>query len=157
MKVAVFAGTFDPFTLGHLEIAEKAAGLFDGVVIAIAEKSKSGVSADKRARIAALSISGVSSAKVEVFNGFLTDYMKKNGYTVLVRGIRNAADLEYEKTLKSVYEDMYPGISVVYILTSPQKEHVSSSLVREILSLNGDASAYISDKATAEILSEYKA
>ena len=83
--------------------------------------------------------------------------MKKNGYTVLVRGIRNAADLEYEKTLKSVYEDMYSGISVVYILTSPQKEHVSSSLVREILSLNGDASAYISDKATAEILSEYKA
>ena len=157
MKTVVFAGTFDPFTLGHLEIVEKASALFDKVVVAVAKKSKSGVSASARVKIAKLSVSGIGNASVEVFDGFLTDYMKNNGYAVLVRGLRNAYDLEYEKSLKAFYEETYPEISVVYLLTSPQKEHVSSSLVREILSLKGNADAYISDKAAAEIKTEYKA
>lgn len=155
MKTVVFAGTFDPFTSGHLEIAEKAALLFDKVVVAVARKSKSGVPAEKRSEIASLSVSGIKNVSVEVFDGFLTDYMKKNGYAILVRGIRNVVDFDYEKNLKAVYEDMYPEISIAYIVSSPGKEHVSSSLVREMLALNGDASAYISDKATAEIEKEY--
>ena len=155
MKTVVFAGTFDPFTVGHLEIAEKSALLFDKVVIAVARKSKSGVSAEKRAEIVRISVSGINNASVEIFDGFLTDYMKKNGYGVLVRGIRNVVDLDYEKNLKAVYEDMYPEISIVYLVSSPEKEHVSSSLVREIMALNGAAGAYISDKAAAEIEKEY--
>ncbi len=155
MKTVVFAGTFDPFTVGHLEIAEKAALLFNKVVIAVACKGKSGVSAEKRAEIVKLSVSGIKNVSVEIFDGFLTDFMKKNGYDVLVRGIRNAVDLDYEKNLKAVYEDMYPEISIVYLVSSPEKEHVSSSIVREILALNGDAGAYISDKAAAEIEKEY--
>ena len=155
MKTVVFAGTFDPFTAGHLEITEKAALLFDKVVVAVAEKSKSGVSAGKRAEIARLSVSDIKNASVEIFDGFLTDYMKNNGYVALIRGIRNVGDFDYEKNLKAVYEDMYPEISIAYIFSSAEKEHISSSLVREILSLYGDASAYISDKATAEIEKEY--
>ena len=102
-----------------------------------------------------MSVSDIKNASVEIFDGFLTDYMKNNGYVALIRGIRNVGDFDYEKNLKAVYEDMYPEISIAYIFSSAEKEHISSSLVREILSLNGDASAYISDKATAEIEKEY--
>lgn len=157
MKKAVFAGTFDPFTVGHKKILESALALFDFVYVAVAEKSKSGVASDCRKTIVSKSIADLKNVEVDVFNGFLTDYIKKTGAGILVRGIRNTVDFEYEKSLQSVYKSMMPGLEICYIVSDGEINCVSSTHVREILLLNGDASSYICNEAYAEIIKSYGA
>lgn len=157
MKEAVFAGTFDPFTKGHEAVLARASLLFDHVTVAVCEKSKSGVSAVVRAAIAKKSAEKIRNASVEIFGGLLTDYMKKKRCRILVRGLRGAADFEYEKQLFLAYKSMMPEIEVCYLVADGADAYVSSSLVREILALNGDASAYIDSEAAAEIRKEYGA
>lgn len=155
MKKTVFAGTFDPFTKGHRAVVESALKLFGNVTVAIGEKSKSGVDAESRRFIAEESLGDLKNVEVDIFDGFLADYMKKNGISVLIRGIRNTVDFEYEKALGAVYKSMMPEMEICYLITGTEINNISSTFVREILSLNGDISAYIIDKASAEILKKY--
>ena len=157
MKKAVFAGTFDPFTLGHLSILKRATAMFDQVVLAVCEKSKSGVDANRRLMIVKKSIAGIGNAKAEIFGGLLTDYMQEIKCSVLVRGLRNATDFEYEKELFAAYKSLYPDIEAYYLIADGKTGFVSSSLVRELLSYNADVSAYISKEAAADILAAYGA
>ena len=154
MKKAVFAGTFDPFTLGHLSILKRAAAMFDQVVLAVCEKSKSGGDANRRLMLVKKSI---GNAKAEIFGGLLTDYMQAIKCSVLVRGLRNATDFEYEKELFAAYKSLYPDIEAYYLIADGKTGFVSSSLVRELLSYNADVSAYISKEAAADILAAYGA
>lgn len=155
MKKAIFAGTFDPFTLGHLSVVKSALNMGFDITVAVCEKSKSGVGVDSRMEIVSRTVSKENNVKIGSFNGFLTDYMKKNGITILVRGLRNTIDFEYEKNLYYLYKDMMPEIEICYVLTDREKSFVSSSNVREILSLNGDASAYVSSEALSLINNLY--
>ena len=155
MKKAIFAGTFDPFTLGHLSVVKSALNMGFDLTVAVCEKSKSGVDVDSRMEIVSRTVSKENNVKIGSFNGFLTDYMKKNGITILVRGLRNTIDFEYEKNLYYLYKDMMPEIEICYVLTDREKSFVSSSNVREILSLNGDASAYVSSEALSLINNLY--
>ena len=110
---AVFAGTFDPFTLGHYEIAERAAKQFTTLYVAVADGSASKASyfsIKKRLRIAQLSLAGLKNVVVVPFKGFLVDFMRENGINVLVRGLRNAADFEYEKMLFCAYRSRGRGL-----------------------------------------------
>lgn len=157
MKKAVFAGTFDPFTAGHKKILKSALTLFDFVYVVVAEKSKSGVSCDCRKKIVSKSVADLENVKVDVFDGFLTDYIKKIGASILVRGIRNTIDFEYEKSLRSVYVSMMPELEICYIISDGALNNVSSTHVREILLLNGNVSSYICNEAYAEIIKSYGA
>ena len=156
MKKAIFAGTFDPFTLGHLSILTSALNMGFEVTVAVCEKSKSGISSGDRVEIVNKSVKGISGVKVESFDGFLIDFMKKSGASVLVRGLRNTVDFEYEKNLYYLYKDMYPQIEVCYLLADKNQDYVSSSVVREIFSLGGDASNYLSSNAYDFIEKLYK-
>lgn len=151
---AVFAGSFDPFTLGHYEIAARAAKQFDTLYIAVADGNQAKPSRfplEKRIKIAELSLCDVKNAVVVPFQGFLVDFMRKNDIEVFVRGLRNGVDFEYERNLYNVYKSQNPNIEGLYLMASGEFSHISSSLVREILDLGGDARKYVKENAVAEI------
>ncbi len=151
---AVFAGSFDPFTLGHLEIAERAAAQFNTLYVAVADGNQSkncrfGIK--KRLRIAQLSLAHLKNVVVVPFKGFLVDFMRENDIDVFVRGLRNGVDFEYERNLFAVYRSQNDKIEGCYFMADPSLAHVSSSLVRDVLDLGGDASKYVVEAATEEI------
>ena len=149
MKTCVFAGTFDPFTVGHLDVVEKCCKIFDKVVIAI------GVNAEKKPfftldeRILVLKEIFAKNPQVEIthFSGLLVDFMKKNGYTVYVRGVRNQDDYKYETLTCCYNEDFYPELITVFIPTPKKFEHVSSTSVREVIEMGADYSRYLPEKS----------
>lgn len=145
MKTCVFAGTFDPFTVGHAFVVEKCLELFDKVVIAV------GVNKDKKPlfteneRIELIKAAYLNDARVQVFSyqGMLVDFMKAHDIKYTVRGVRTEDDYKYESTMARYNQDMYPDCTTVYIQTPSNLMHVSSSAMRNILSLNSDISAYV--------------
>ena len=156
--VAVVPGSFDPVTLGHLDVIERAAGLFDEVhVVVVHNPSKSAllpiaqrVTLLEQA-IAQTGIAGnivVTSWSV----GLLVDYCTDVGATVLVKGIRSQMDLSYETPMAIVNRNL-AGIDTVFLLPDPANAHVSSSLVRQVASLGGDVSPYV-PSAVAEYLAK---
>lgn len=151
---AILAGTFDPFTLGHLDIAKRAKSLFDDVVIAVAsDTGKDTVPLDVRTQIVRASVSGVDGITVEPFSGLLSDYLTAKGECVLVRGIRNSRDMEYERDHARIYKSLC-GKDAVCFITSAEYEHVSSTVVRELAALNGALDGYVADGAK-DIITKY--
>lgn len=151
-NTAVFAGSFDPFTLGHYDIARRACKQFDKVVIAVAAKGKNfAFDLEKRLTLARLSVIDLKNAEVTAFDGFLTDFMRRRGIRYFVRGLRNCADFEYERELYAGYKSMYPDVEGCYYLAAADLSHVSSSFVREIIALGGDVSGYMRKEAAEEI------
>lgn len=151
---AVFAGAFDPFTLGHYEIAERAARQFTILYVAVADGNASKscyFNIKKRLRIAQLSLAGLKNVVVVPFKGFLVDFMRENGIEVFVRGLRNATDFEYERMLFNAYRSQYPQAEGCYLMASENYSYVSSSLVKEIIAMGGDVSKYVKEDAAEEI------
>ena len=151
---AVFAGTFDPFTLGHYEIAERASKQFTTLYVAVADGNQAKTyryNIKKRVRIAQLSLGALKNVIVVPFRGFLVDFMRENDIKVFVRGLRNAVDFDYERNLYNAYKSQDDSVEGGYFMASNEFAHVSASLVREILELGGDVSRYIVEEAAEEI------
>ncbi len=151
---AVFAGTFDPFTLGHYEIAVRASKQFSKLYIAVADGNQSKscrYNIKKRVKIAKLSLSGIKNVVVVPFKGFLVDFMRENGIGVMVRGLRNATDFDYEHNLFNIYKSQDSSIEACYFMSGNEYAHISSSLVRDITELGGDIEKYVRKEAIAEI------
>ena len=148
---AIFAGTFDPFTTGHRNIAERAVRLFGNLTIAVAsDTGKNTVSLLDRAEIVRIATLDMRAVAIEPFSGLLSDYLAKNGDCVLVRGVRGMRDTEYERDLSRVYKSLC-GKDTVFLMTGAEFEHVSSTVVRELVSLGGDINGYVMPQ-TAELL-----
>lgn len=153
MKVCVFAGTFDPFTVGHAFVVEKSLELFDKVIVAI------GYNADKKPRFTLAQRKEIIKAVygnddrvvIESYEGMLTDFMKERGVKYTVRGVRDKDDYKYESTMARYNEDMYSDCTTIYIQTPASLTHISSSAMRNIISLNGDISSYLPKKCQAVI------
>ena len=145
MKVCVFAGTFDPFTKGHAFVVEKCLEIFDKVVVAIGvnTEKKPMFSLEERKQMISLALNGEKRVEILTFTGMLTDFMKQNDIKVNVRGIRDIDDYKYENTMERYNRDMYPEMTTIYIPTPKELVHVSSSAMRNILDLKGDASEYL--------------
>lgn len=152
---AIFAGTFDPFTLGHRNIVERAAKLFDGVIIAVADDTgKNTVPLSVRTEIVKSAVADIANITVESFSGLLSDYAANKGDCVLVRGVRNSNDLEYERDLTAVYKSLC-GVESVVIITDPVYGHVSSTVVRTIAALGGDITGYVVPSTAKQITEVY--
>ncbi len=154
MKKAVFAGTFDPFTLGHLDIVLRASTIFDEIIVAVVDYNddkKSKFSLEKRIDYAMKSVNAIKGVSVQPFSGFLVDFMKEKGVNTFIRGLRNTVDFEYEKNLLSVYKSQWSDVEGYYLISSPQKAHVSSSIVRQIISLGGNLDGFVSDDIINEL------
>jgi pantetheine-phosphate adenylyltransferase len=159
MKTCVFPGTFNPFTNGHLDIVKRAASVFGDVIVAVAENSgKTGV-LDTKDRITLVEkcIGSVKGARVTAFSGLLVNFCKEEGARVIVRGIRDVNDFEFENTLSFVNKKLSPGIETVYMVTSHEYSHVSGSIVRELISLNADITAFVPAEIKSDLIKLYGA
>ena len=150
MITALYPGSFDPVTFGHLDVVERAARLFPRLVVAVgAHHSKSGLF-DVRERVAMLEaavapLAGRTGGDVRVatFSGLVVEAARAEGATVVVRGLRNATDLDYETQMAGMNAAMAPEIEVVYLTASPAVRHVASSLVRQVAALGGPLDAFV--------------
>lgn len=139
---AVFAGSFDPFTLGHLDLVQRALPLFGSVTILVARNSKKTGWLPLEQRIASIQacLADLPGARVDSFEGLTTGYLRQNGQRILLRGIRNAMDWEWERAVAYNNSQLLAGCETVFLPTHPIHSATSSSLVREIHGLGGDVS-----------------
>lgn len=141
----IFPGTFDPMTNGHRDLIERAARLFDTVIVGIAEnKGKSPFfSLEERVSMAETILSHLDNVEVSGFGILLMDFAKKNGATAIVRGLRVVSDFEYEFQLANMNRRLNSNIETLFLTPAEQYSYISSSLVREIASLGGDVSCFV--------------
>jgi pantetheine-phosphate adenylyltransferase len=142
--LAVYAGSFDPATLGHLDLIERAAALFDNVIVAIGvHPTKSPLfSADERKSLIVSIASHIPNVVVDSFDGLLIEYCASKDASVIVRGLRVTTDFEYELQIAHANADLRPNIDTIFLPTRTKHGFVSASLVREIASHGGDVSRY---------------
>lgn len=141
MKKAVFPGSFDPITLGHVDIIERALPLFDEIILAIGINSekKYMYSLEDRVRFLEKTFSGQPKIKVSTYEGLTIDFCKQQDAAFILRGLRNALDLEFEKTIGQTNYKM-SGVETVFLISSSGKSHISSSVVRDVKKNGGDYS-----------------
>ena len=144
-KVAVFPGSFDPFTIGHEAIVRRAFSLFDEIIIAIGANAlkKNYYSLDTRKEMISLVFKNEPRVKVSYYEGLTVDYCKSIGAGYLLRGLRTAADFEFERAIAQSNRVLNSGVESVFLLTVPEHSHINSTIVRDIIKSGGDASAFV--------------
>jgi pantetheine-phosphate adenylyltransferase len=144
-KIAVFAGSFDPFTIGHEAIVRRALSLFDEIIIAVGANAlkKSFYSLAIRKEMISKVFQNEPRVKVDHYEGLTVDYCRKNGAGYLVRGLRTSADFEFERAIAQVNKVMAADVESVFLLTVPEHSHINSSIVRDIIRNGGDASRFV--------------
>jgi pantetheine-phosphate adenylyltransferase len=144
-RTAVYPGTFDPLTNGHVDIIQRALQLFDRVIVAVADNrnKKPWLAYEKRIELAQKSLSHLPNVVVEGFAGLLTDFIKARDLTVVIRGLRAVSDFEYEFSLAGMNRKLMPEIETVYLMPSDEYMFVSSSFVREVAQLGGDVARFV--------------
>ena len=147
MTRALYAGTFDPPTFGHLDLVARGARLFDHLVVAVAENSRKAPLLTPAERVALIRANTSAHANVEVvtFNGLVVDYAEKNGMDVLLRGLRTLSDFEYEYQMALTNRALKPTIDTAFVMPSQEYAFLSSSLIKEVMSNGGDAARWLPD------------
>jgi pantetheine-phosphate adenylyltransferase len=155
MKKAVCPGSFDPITNGHLDVIERASGLFDEVTIAVLmNSSKSGLfSVQERVEMIKDSISHLTNVKVDTWSGLLVDYCRAHEIKAIVKGLRAVSDFDYELQMAQTNLQL-KGVDTLLMATKPAYSFLSSSLVREISSYGGDVSAFVPQRVAAALASK---
>ncbi len=144
-KIAVFPGSFDPFTLGHHSVVTRALPLFDEVVVGIGRNTlKNGFfSIDERVELIESVYRDEPKVRVEAYDGLTVDYCQRIGAAFMLRGIRTVSDFEYECAISQMNQLMRPGVETVFLLTTPELTPVNSTIVRDILNYGGDVSQFV--------------
>ena len=144
-KIAVFPGSFDPFTMGHENIVLRALSLFDKIIVAIGVHStkKPLLKIEARVRMVNQVFQSTDQVSADFFEGLTVDYCRKVHATHMLRGIRTAADFEYERAIAQVNKRMLPHVESVFLLTTPEHTPVNSTIIREIIRNNGDVSQFL--------------
>lgn len=145
MKKALFAGSFDPFTNGHLDIVKQASEIFDEVIVAVAYNSekKGFLPVEKRLGLIIKSVAELENVSVDSYEGLTVEYAKKNDVNILVRGIRNPSDFEYEQQITGVNKTLAPEIMTVFFTPKAENAFISSTMVREVYLNKGDISKLV--------------
>ena len=154
---AIYPGTFDPMTKGHVDLIERACQLFDEIVIAIAasEAKNPLFTLDERIQIAEKIFEGNDKIKVIGFSGLLVNLAKNNDAKILIRGLRVVADFEYEFQLANMNRAMMPELESVFLTPKEQYSYISSSLVKEICKMGGDVSKFVDPISLSELKRKY--
>ncbi len=153
-RIAVYSGTFDPITLGHEDVARRAAGLFDELIIAvaIAHHKKTRFSLKERLAMAAEAAEQMSGrVRVLPFDGLIMDFCREQGAHAVVRGIRNLTDFDYEAQMAAMNRKLLPTVETVFLLPQAELQCISSTLVREIAALGGGVAQMVSPKVGARL------
>jgi len=152
---AIYPGTFDPITNGHTDLVERAARIFDRVILAVA-KGQSGdkqpvFSVDERVSLATEVLADMDNVEIIQFDGLLVDFVAQQNAQVILRGLRAVSDFEYEFQLASKNRHLNENIETLFLTPAEQYSYISSSLVREIAGLGGDVSPFVHEKVAAAL------
>jgi len=144
-KVAVFPGSFDPFTVGHENIVLRSLDLFDRVIVAIGKHytKKSLLDIETRLKMVNEVFRTCDQVSTDSYEGLTVDYCRRVNATHMLRGIRTAADFEYERAIAQINKRMLPTVESVFLLTTPEHTPVNSTIIREIIANGGDASQFL--------------
>ena len=155
MQRAVYPGTFDPMTMGHVDLVKRASKLFDSVIIAIAssDSKKPMFTLEERIEIGNKIFADDPKVEVVGFSGLLVNFAKENNANILIRGLRVVADFEYEFQLANMNRAMSPDIESVFLTPKEEYSYISSSLVKEIATMGGDVDRFV-DPVTLEALNK---
>lgn len=152
MKIAIYPGSFDPITKGHLDVLKTAAEIFDKVIIAVLinPSKKGAISVEERVELIKASIEGIDNVEVDSFEGLTVEYAKKRGAKIIIRGLRAVSDFEYEMQLSQTNSALSADIKTIFLTTRPKYNFISSSTVKEIAFMGGDVSKFV-----PEVVNEY--
>ncbi|MGB2782478.1 MAG: pantetheine-phosphate adenylyltransferase [Atribacterota bacterium] len=145
MKIAVYPGSFDPVTNGHLNIIERTAKIVDKLIVAVAVDSKKFTlfSAQERTDMIKDATENLEKVEVQLFSGLLTDFVRKNKANIIIRGMRAISDFEHESQLALMNKSLAPEIETIFMVTCSKYSYLNSSIVKEIASLNGNISQLV--------------
>ena len=154
-KIAVFPGSFDPFTIGHEGIVIRGLSLFDEIIIAVGANAlkKSYYPLNVRKEMIGKVFQNEARIRVDHYEGLTVDYCRKNGAGYLLRGLRTAADFEFERAIAQVNRALIPEVESIFLLTIPEHSPINSTIVRDIIRSGGDASRFV---PSAINLKDYK-
>jgi len=157
-RTAIYPGTFDPITLGHIDLVERSTKLFDNVIVAITTnpKKKPLFPLNERVKLAKVALSKFPSVEVDSFNGLLVDYAAKRGCSTLLRGLRALSDFETEFQHAIVNRKLSPNIETVFIMTSAKYFYLNSSVVKEIASLGGQLDCFVPKPVEEALRKKFK-
>lgn len=155
MTIAIYPGSFDPITNGHLDILKSGSEIFDKVIIAVSYNAnkKGFLSVDERVNLIKQSVNHLPNVEVDSFEGLTVEYAKKRGADVLLRGLRTSFDFEYELQLSQTNNALNGDLKTVFLITKPEYNFISSSMVREILINKGDISKFVPQAVEKYLLS----
>lgn len=145
MKIAIYPGSFDPITKGHLDVLETGSQIFDKVIIAVLKNSskKGFLSVDERVELIKESVKHLPNVEVDSFEGLTVEYAKQKGANILLRGLRAVSDFEYEMQLSQTNSALDENIKTVFLTTRPKYNFISSSTVKEIVTMGGDITKFV--------------
>ena len=155
---ALYTGSFDPLTNGHMNIIERAACLYDDLTVGIIANpsKKAQFPIKERETMIRAALSHIEGVKVSHFSGLLADYVNEGGFDVVVRGLRATMDFEYEIQMAQMNARLFDeGIESVFLMTSPEYSFISSSMIKEVVSLNGCVEGLVPEKIMDEIVKKY--
>ena len=157
MTIAIYPGSFDPITNGHIDILKSGSEIFDRVIIAVSYNiNKQGfLSVEERVDLIKKSVAHLKNVEVDTFEGLTVEYAKKKNADVLLRGLRTSFDFEYELQLSQTNNALNKDLKTVFLITKPEYNFISSSMVREILANNGDISKFVPEEVNTFLKSKY--
>ena len=145
MNTAIYPGSFDPMTKGHMDVLERAASMFDKVIIAVLDntKKKCLLSTKERVDLIKKSTNHLANVSVDSFDGLTIEYARQQGASVLIRGLRAVSDFEYEMQMSQMNSALAPEINTIFLITKPEYNFISSSMIKEIVMMGGDISEFV--------------
>ena len=157
MRVAVYPGSFDPVTLGHIDIIQRTAKMFDKVIIGVLRnRSKSPLfTAEERVELLKQVTADIPNVEVQSFQGLLIDFVRQNHANVIVRGLRAITDFEYELQMSQTNRKVAPEVDTIFFTTSLEYAYLSSSIVKEVAQYGGDISAFVAEPVEKAIKQKF--
>lgn len=158
-SVAIYSGTFDPFTRGHEDLVRRAAGLFERVIVGVADsKSKRPLfSREERVELVREIVSVYPNVEVKGFGTLLMDFLRQEGAQIIVRGLRAVSDFEYEFQMAGMNRSLHPDVETVFLTPGEQYMFLSATMVREIASFGGDVSKFVQPNVAARLRQKFSA
>ena len=156
-KIAVYPGSFDPITLGHVDIVKRIAEIFDKVIVLVSySESKTALfSVEERVKLVAESLKSIRNVKVDSHSGLTVEYARSNNSRILVRGLRAVVDFEYEASMGNVNRAIGPKIETLLVLASPEYYFISSRMVKDVAKNGGDVSSFVPQNVIEPLKKKY--